>query len=238
VRKIVVFVFLLVFLPLYFPSRADASLLVVKKDGQVVANVLASETSLALGVPVRGQLGVTDVVAGGSSNENISLSKENDKISLKVGSDKTYDVSNWKDNIIEIEERPEVKSIKIELLEGKFRIESDGVFALTDLPITIDPAKNKFSVTTPTGERYVSILPSDAIQTVLRAKSLTETQTGMDLIEEGGILSYLIKGDKNVNFFDFYKMKVPVTAKVSASTGEIVVIDQPPWLRVLSFILG
>ena len=237
-RKVSFLLTLLVFLPFFLPKTAAASILVVKNDGKVVVNVLASESSLALRVPERGKLGVKDVASEGGSNENISLSKENDKISLKVGSDKVYDVSNWKDNIIEIEERPEVKSIKIELLDGKFRIESDGVFALTDLPITIDPAKNKFSVTTPTGERYVSILPNDAVQTVLRAKTLSETQKGMDLVEEGGILSYAVRGDKKVNLFDFFNLKVPVTAKVSASTGEIVSVDQPPWLRVLSFILG
>lgn len=237
-RKVYFLLILSAFLPLFFPQRVDASFLVVKGSGQVIVNVLASETSLALDVPQRGELGVKDVASEGSSSENISLSKENNMISLRVGADKTYDVSNWKDNIIEIEERPDVKSIKIELLDGQFKIESDGIFALTDLPITIDPSRNKFSVTTPTGERYVSILPSDATQTVLRAKTLTETQTAMNLIEEGGILSYLVKGDKNVNFFDFYNMKVPVTAKVSASTGEIISVDQPPWLRVLSFILG
>jgi len=118
VRKTTLLLTLIFFLPFFFPKKADASLLIVKNDGKVVVNVLASESSLALGVPERGELGVKDVASEGSSSENIYLSKENDKISLKVGSDKTYDVSNWTDDIVVIEERPEVKSIKIELLDS------------------------------------------------------------------------------------------------------------------------
>lgn len=219
------------------PAKAG-SLAVVNKDGNVTINVLASESFLALSVPERGELGVKNVADEGVSSENISLSKENNIISLRVGDEKEFDVTSWKENIIEIEERPDTKSIKIELFENKFKIESGGIYALTELPITIDPSKNKFSVTTPTGDRYVSILPSDAAETVLRAKVLSETQKGMDLLEESGVLSYMVKGDKKVNLFDFYNFAVPVTAQVSASTGEIMSIDQPPWLRVLNFFLS
>ena len=236
-KKYLLAAFFLLWL-LFFPSRVEASLLVVKSDGELVLNVLSSESALVLEIPDYGQLGVKKAATEGETSENILLSREDNKISLRIGESKFFDVTDWKEGVMEIEERPESKSIHIDLWENKFRIQSEGVFALTDLPFSVNPSKDKFSVTTPSGEKYVAILPHEAVQTVLRAKVLSQTDKALDLVEEAGVLSYLVKGKKVINLFNFYDLKVAVTAKVSASTGEIYFIEQPPWLRVLGVLFS
>jgi hypothetical protein len=54
----------------------------------------------------------------------------------------------------------------------------------------------------------------------------------------GNKLAYEIAGDRIVNLFNIYKYAVPVKVQVSASTGEIISIDQPTWLKVVSFLFA
>lgn len=234
--SVVAIVFLLSFL---WACPAEAGLIKIAKDGEIVWNVLSAEDSIALQIPKPSILSIKSVVESGDGGDDVILSREGDKINLKVGIGRELDVTNWSGDLLEVEERPDIKKLKISSKEGQFYIEQEGVTAGTSLPIKIDPKTSRFAVTTQTGDKYLAVLPYEAVQSSLRSRVLSEASGELIGIgEEGRDLSYSISGLKKINLFDIYTLQVKVTAKVSASTGEILKTDEPVWLKFLRPILG
>jgi hypothetical protein len=229
-----------------FSSEVEAtSLISINKEGEVIFNVLSSKDEIALGIPKRELLEVREIAAGSSAsfNSRISLTKQEDKLLLKVKTnegEKDLDVTNWEEDIVEIEERGEVKKVIIGLVGDKFKLEQEGVIVLTDYPINIDPTKNELSVLTPSGSRFISVLPIEAVESLLRARAMNRFKVDkkVQLTEsERGELIYVIEGERVINVFNLLTYSVPIRAKVSALTGEIIFIEQPLWLKVLGFLL-
>ncbi len=221
------------------------SLLVVDESGEIIWKVLSSTDSISLNIPQKEDLKITDVVNFDASDDAIiSLGKEEGNISLNIDSisegNKSLDVTNWQDNIIEVEERGETKKLTIKIIDGQFNIEQEGIAVVTSYPINIDPRKNEISVQTPSGDRFLSVLPIDAVRSALRAKVITRfTGQEASLVEgDNGELVYVLIGEKVLNVFNLLDYPVEVETKVSVLTGEIVHVEQPPWLKVLSFLLG
>src|SRR3989344_7725394 len=109
------------------------------------------------------------------TNAKVSLSKLDGKVALDVSSElgqKSLDVTNYQDEIVEIEERPEVERFTISLSEGKFIIDQGGILAETYFTINIEPKTAELTLETPPGFRYLSILPREAVETILRAKTI------------------------------------------------------------------
>jgi len=225
-------------------AKAD-SLLVVNGEGAVVWKVLSSTDSISLNIPQKEDIKITDIVNFDVNDDAIiNLGKENGNISLNVdsisGGNKSLDITNWQDDIIEVEERGETKKLAIRIKDGEFNIEQEGIAVATSYPINIDPKRNEISVQTPSGNRFLSVLPIDAVRSALRAKVFTRfIGQEASLIEgDNGELVYVLTGEKVLNLFNLVDYPVEVKTKVSVLTGEIVHIDQPPWLKVLSFLLG
>lgn len=229
---------------LFSPSEVRASLVNVEKDGSVILNVLASESSLALEIPKRDSLLVNQTAVSDVPNHaQISLIEEDGKLQLSVVTDeglKYLDVTNYKDNVVEIEERSATQKVQIGIVDGKFSIMQNGIIAVTAFPINIDPKNAQISVSAPSGVRYLAILPLEAYQGLLRSKAINKMGVGnMEIKEsERGEITYVVPGEKVLNIFRLMDYAVPVSATVSASTGEIISIDEPPWLRVLGFVFS
>ncbi|KKT32789.1 MAG: hypothetical protein UW21_C0018G0005 [Candidatus Woesebacteria bacterium GW2011_GWB1_44_11b] len=226
---------------LLFPESVQASLLVVDKNGEVTWKVLALESGLE--IPDRGELQVKDIAYSQvDPNAQISLYREGDRFQLKVasgGDENNLDVTDIKTEVVEIEERPQTQRIKIGILEDKFSIEQKGIIALTSYPINIDPDTAHLSVTTDSGVKFISVLPIDAVSAVMRSKILSSLNEKKHIFleeSEGREPSYLIEGEKKINVFNVFDYSVAVKAVVSASTGEILSVDQPAWLKVLGFL--
>jgi hypothetical protein len=223
---------------------AKASLLVVDKHGEIIWKVLSSEDSLSLGIPQHEFLEVTKIAAESGTPEKtkISLKKEGEKISLNVGENgegKDVDVSHWQDDLIEIEERGETQKVRIAVKDGKLRIIQNGFTAVTDFSINIDPETNEFSVLTPSGADFLSVLPFGAAESVLRAKVISKFSDDpeAELVEsEGRELVYAMNGEKVINILNLLEYSIPVKTQVSALTGEIVLIEQPVWLNIFGFL--
>ena len=147
-------------------------------------------------------------------------------------------MTNYQDEIVEIEERPEVERFTISLSEGKFIIDQGGILAETYFTINIEPKTAELTLETPSGFRYLSILPREAVETILRAKTINRLKEGSKLIisEQNRELSYEIFGDRVIDVFNLVEYSVPVSSRVSASTGEILSVNQPTWLRILGFL--
>jgi len=238
-------IFSFFFLFLFSVSNVQAeSLLIIDNQGDVVWKVLSSTDSVSLSMPQREYLEVTDVAVGDAlDNTKISLAKDGENINLNIASsegDKSLDVTNWQDDLIEIEERGETQRLVIKVSNGEFSIEQKGIVVTTDYPININPKKNEISVQTPSGIRFLSVLPIEAAESILRAGVMTRlTGERTSLLEgERGELVYEMNGEKVLNIFNLLDYPVEVKTKVSVLTGEIVEIDQPTWLRIVSFLFG
>jgi hypothetical protein len=231
------------FLALVLPRSARATLIVIDPKGEVVWNVLASESSL--GIPKSSQIIVKNLPTGTPGTSSlVSLLRQGDKITLSVKEgqeEKSLDVTQLGGEIIEIEERPSSRMVKIGVLGEKFLIEEEGTIALTDFPIKIDPQRAELSVVTASGHRILPFLPKEALEVAVRAKIISRKKEGetMQLTEGGqGELAYQIPGERTLNLLNLFKIDVPVSTSVSALTGEILSIDQPTWLRILGFVFS
>lgn len=243
-NKVLLFLFTL-FSLIFFGSKRDAqaSLIAVKNSGEVVVKVLSSQDEIVLGIPKTEFLEVKEVAETNTSPDSrISLVKKEEKFVLRVESDtgeSSLDVTNWGESVVEIEERGAVKRIQIGVVDGKFSIEQNGVIALTEFPITINPRENELSVTTSSGSIFLSVLPVEAAESALRSRFISKLEKKIFLAEEEmGVLAYTIKGEKVIDFFRLFDYKIPVTAYVSASTGEILLVDGPEWFKIFGFLFA
>lgn len=222
-----------------FPDITEASFLLVKADGSIEWKILAVEDS-SLGIPKREDLSVRSTRSG-DTNTKITLESKDGDVILDVGEGgmtKTLDIESQNEDIIEIEERGAVKRVKIAVIDGKLAIEQEGIVALSDFPITIDPTKNEISLKTDSGDLYLAILPMEALESALRSRAISRLKDQKAGIAQNtaGVLSYSLKGQKVINLFNIVSYPVDVNTEVSASTGEILFVDQPTWLRILGFL--
>ena len=240
-RLAVIFLVTLFFL-VGLAKKAEASLLLINKEGKIILKVLSSQDTHGLEIPRREYLAIKAVASQTSdSDAKVSLSKLDGKVTLDVSSDlsqRSLDVTNYQEEIVEIEERPEVKRFTISLKDGKFIIDQDGISAETYFTINIDAKIAELTLETPSGFRYLSILPREAVETILRAKTIDRLKEGSKLLisEQNRELSYEIFGDRVIDVFNLVEYSIPVSSRVSASTGEILSVNEPTWLRILGFL--
>jgi hypothetical protein len=243
VKKANIIFFIVVLLLISSSSTTKASLLVIEESGKVTWKVLSEQDSVNLEIPTHSYIEVKK--AGDSQpNENalVELSKTNGKVNLIVvtGDEKRQvEIGSTNGDLIEIEERPEIQKVNIGVKDGKFSLYQKGISALTDFPIKIDPETAKLTIATESGERFLSILPFQAVQGVLRSKLITRVDGNkLDIIEQERELQYSFSGQKVFNIFNLFEYSVPVSLKVSASTGETVSIEGPVWYKVIGFFLS
>ena len=223
-------------------SKVDASLVTIDKYGKVIIKVLSAEESIGLEIPQSDFLEVKNIISETpDADAVITLAKTDGKSTLKVSSnsgDKSMDVTNYKGEVLVVEERPEVQKLTFFVSGDKFTLVQRGVYAETDYQINVDPTSAKLTLEAPSGLRYLSVLPHQATDAVLRANFINRIDEGKRLIikEEGSDLTYEVFGDKIFNIFNLFEYGVPVSAKVSASTGEILSIEGPTWLKVINFL--
>jgi hypothetical protein len=241
-RKILLALLVVSGLSLITASKTQASLLTIDKNGEIVVNVLAEVDDITLQVPDRELVAIKEVATGAVNGEaRVTLTKIGDEMRLNVlGSDqeKSLDVSDYQDSVVEIEERPEVEKIAISVLGDKFLINQRGVSARTNYEIDIDPRSAGLTLKTPSGLRFLSILPREAVDTALRSKLInrfTEYNT-LTIEETEAELAYKVDGERVFDLFNLLEYSLPVTARISATTGEIMSIDNPKWLKFVAFL--
>lgn len=176
------------------------------------------------------------------SAQRVSILKKDGNVNMSVFSQSGHsemDVTNYTDNLVEIEETIKPKKTAIGVLGPEFFISQGGVVATTYLPITIEAESNKISLTTPSGERYLSILPQTAADSILNTRIITKLapDSPLSIVEdEENNLNYIIEGKKVVNVFNVYDWEIDVVARVSGVTGEVLEIETPSWLRSVNFL--
>lgn len=189
----------------------------------------------------------TDVYQGGTK---VRFEREGDRFRIKVEDEAGGETELGEDDILTIDERADRNMIKIRTFssagdQARHRaiIERLNTQALTDLPLAVNLETNELTVTTPSGERTVTVLPDQAVQSMLAAnvvdkidgESLLELiRSGgietldqvIELSEENGTAVYEIQGVKNHRLLGIFKVTTDVKVTVSAETGEILDEDQ------------
>lgn len=162
---------------------------------------------------------------------------------------KVEDAIETEDEIV-IEERADL--LRIRALQSKAIIERLNVQALTELPLSVDLNTNVLTVTTPAGEKQVTILPDQAAQNILAA-NVIDRLGGQALVEEvrqgniqilghvvelglrNNVPVYQVQGIKEHRFLGFFPVTTDVTVTVSAETGEIIDENQSVFDTIVDF---
>ncbi len=231
-RAVIIFIFIFT-----WANPASASIVTIGKTGEVIINVLSAESDNESPESVKI---VNSSVEMGEADMPIALYRKDGKYLLSISArdgEKSFDVTENHDRILEIEERPSVKKIGISVDGGKFVIEQRGIKAATLYQINVEPKLSKITILTPTGYKFLSILPSDAVNVLLRSNTITSagTDTQVEISEdEKGNIYYGISGTKKVGLKNLYMFDAPVSAKVSAVNGEVMELNEPIWLKILN----
>ena len=127
-----------------------------------------------------------------------------------------------------------------------FIVGTDG--AITEFPLKVDQETGTLTVTTPAGEKEVTVLPDAAIKNMLAAKvmsyvtsvptegELASTEKLVRLIEQDNTLVYEIEGIKAYKLLGLIPVKVKVKAIVSAENGQVVRSETSLLGRILNRI--
>ncbi|MEK7182906.1 MAG: hypothetical protein AAB694_02005 [Patescibacteria group bacterium] len=176
------------------------------------------------------------------------------------------DVTDIEGDIVRVREREEEQEIRIRARNGRIEIRQRGVGALTNFPVNVNPETNELTVTTPSGTKVVAILPSVAVANILQsnimdriltsltpspspatspeptsaseAGELEEVEQEIELEEEGGVVVFKIRGIKDARFLNIFPTQTPVTALVSAQTGEVLSLVRPWFLDLFGFLFA
>lgn len=195
----------------------------------------------------------TDVYQGSTK---VRLERRDGQTRVKVENEETGEeedlpVETDKDNeILEIRERAERDSVTVSTSGDQFVIQRNDVGALAHFPLSIDLSTNTLTVSTPAGERAVTILPDQAVQNMLAANvidqlggsaftQLVRENPGLPLGQivrliqtQQGLLAYEIPGVRQQRLLGFIPVTITTTAIVSAETGELLT-TQSSFLNLL-----
>lgn len=223
------------------PVQAS-SLVTIGLEGDITLNVLGTEDVGIEELNKPNEIQVNKIANTSKTGEpEIRIEKNADGVIMAVssgGSTSEMQVSGDQE-LVEIEAQKTPDVVKIVSSNGQFKIIQNGFTAITDYPINIDSKRRELSVNTSSGSRFLVIYPADAVEAILKSNLINRISTTDPLLIEEtpeGDVTYLIKGRKLVNLFNVYDYQLPVETRVSASTGEILVIENPSWLRVFNFL--
>lgn len=156
---------------------------------------------------------------------------------------------------IEIESTESGK-IRIRTNLNKFFIAHGLVEAQTAFPLSINTQTNELTVTTSAGPKVVTILPQQAVDNMLARnvidrilstlpdpsaspESTDEAELGqekIELAENNNELVYELEGESDERLLGLFPVKIHKKVHVSATTGDLVNVDQTLLSRILDFL--
>lgn len=227
-----------------FTSSVSAKGLVdMTVEGEARWNVLGAQDELAATVPGKESIQIKQIAGPDSigNSAQVKLESNGGKVQLLVEDQngKTQaDVTNYKSDLIVVEERNVPQSIAIKNNNGSFEIYQKDVVAVTPFPISINTKTHEFSVSISTGSQYLGVLPFEAVESLVKANVINQVAktNKIKLEEDSGNLVYIVPGRKNIHLFSLMSVPVDITSYVSATTGQIVKLDQPTWYKILGFL--
>lgn len=147
--------------------------------------------------------------------------------------------------VLKIKDREDRNEIKVNTRNGEFVIDRNRVGATTNFPLSVDSSTNILTVTTPAGEKQVTILPDQAVQNMLSRNVIDQIsgQSADNLTsrvkmsqKSDGSLVYEVEGEKLEKLFGLMPLKFKKTAIVSVETGELLETKESFASRLLGLI--
>lgn len=199
----------------------------------------------------------TDIYEGGMK---LRLERRDDRTVVKLRAENGEEVelpAGSEEEIIKIQERADKGSIKVRTMGEKFVVARENISATTKFPLSVNLETNELTVSTPAGDRVVTILPDQAVKNMLASnvidqiggfaftrdveKIATQEGTTVDQVIElsttrEGILAYEISGVKQEKLLGFLNVNIQKTAVVSAETGELIGVQQNIVSQILDLI--
>ena len=133
--------------------------------------------------------------------------------------------------VLKIRDREDKDEIKINTKNGEFVIDRNRVGAITNFPLSVDSLTNILTVTTPSGEKQVTILPDQAVQNMLfrnvidrvfsQGADNSASRVKMSQKSDGSLV-YEVEGERQKKLFGLMPLKFKKTAVVSVETGALV----------------
>ncbi len=167
---------------------------------------------------------------------------KNGELELKVENEDGEEVELDEDELNELEDETETEledeGIEVETLsDDTVAFTKNNTSAITNFPLSVDIGTNLLILSTPEGQRIVTVLPDQAIQNLLETgivntvDTSTDTQILDQLASSNGVVKlelknkdivYRIKGKKEHKILGFIPVNSPTTAFVSANSGNVV----------------
>lgn len=129
----------------------------------------------------------------------------------------------------------EKAKLKIKVEGNRLKIESEGEFATTKFPLSFDPETNLLTVTTPSRNVTIKVLPEKAIANFLRnGKASVITSREIEKSDDGKVV-YHFKAKAERKLGGFFKFEYETEGDVDAETGEVTGETQPWFLKLFGF---
>ncbi len=128
------------------------------------------------------------------------------------------------------------KELELQAENDHINLKLGNIEAETRFPLTIDQATGQLMVITPNGPRPIRVLPDQASQVAQSAGVQNKIDKLEILSSTSGTDSVVIKltGAKTGSILGLIPINQPVETEVGAQTGQIVNINAPFWLTLLS----
>lgn len=150
----------------------------------------------------------------------------------------------------ELEQELEDDGIQITTSSGKPVFVKNSVGATTDFPLSVDIVTKQLIITTPQGQKIITILPDEAVKNVLGTGivnvidtsdgSLSESASSLDdivkLIVRDGKVVYEVKGIKNQKLFGLIPITTQKKVIVSAETGAPLFHEQSMLVSIVDLL--
>lgn len=182
---------------------------------------------------------------------------ENGKVILKAENESGKEVELDKDQLEELENavKDELEDDDLKLVpttNNRLAVAHNQVAVVTDFPLSINVETKELIVTTPSGQKVVTVLPEQAVENLLATNIINTVETSpTDSFTQGqlGALSgvvkleirndeviYKVNGTKTYRMLGFIPVTTPVTALVSAENGTTVAKQQSLLANVIDLL--
>lgn len=128
---------------------------------------------------------------------------------------------------------------------SKSRVAAQKISERSNFPLSLDPLTNSLIVTTPAGEKVVTVLPDQAVANLIEKGIVTridEEASGSGTVENVKLevrneeLVYRVEGVKRGKLFGLFEVETPTTAFVSADTGAPIAEEKSVLTNVIRFL--
>lgn len=220
---------------LAFPPVIDAKAIVqIDENGVVTSSVLGEQTSFLENKikEIKSKV-ITEVervvVATQGQSVDVTFKAKDEEETNKISLARVDTVTSYQDksgNTLDVVKTP-----------SGLAVSQGSVLAHTNYEIEIEPKTKAITLKTPTGIRYLNLLPADVYDLLIRSSVISELRQ-IEIVENAkGELLYVATGTKTFDLIKRFPLNAEVEAYVSATEGKLVNTKMPLWAELASFAL-